>query len=244
MVKKIGIIVLMCGVLCVLFGISNLAFGNINFFDDSSDKVVNKRLDSTDYRLFYSDIQMTISYFDLYISKFDNFKMGELSNKEKTKFVLSIITDYRSPEATEEDVVSESKKYFSDFDLYKKSIASDSNNVLFQYQDGKFTYLSSDKKDYIASSEVISNEGYSDSWVTKKKIYFMKTSYSNGLYQNMVYKNEKDFKNNKELYSFVTDTPAVQVDDYQRIQEQLPTYVYTFKRKKNQYFLDTVKMED
>ncbi len=244
MARKLGIFIAFLGVVFIVFGIVGFNLNNMDSFRKFNEKDEKVRLSSNDYNLFYSDIQEVISYFDLYISEFDDFDVHALNNKEKTLFVLNTLSDYRFPEVTEEQVITEAGKYFSEFDLYRKSISSDSNQMLFQYQKGKFMYISSKTPNYVINSEVISNDGYVDSWITKKKIYFMKTSYSNNQYHNMVYKSIKDLENNLEIYSFVTDVPVSQVDNYINIKDKLSVCIYTFNRKNNQYFLDTVKMED
>lgn len=244
MARKFGIFIAFLGVIFIVFGIVGFNLNNMDSFREFTKKDEKEKLTSTDYNLFYTAIQTVISYFDLHISEFDNFKFDDLNNKDKTLFVLNTLSDYRSPEITEEQVITEAGKYFSEFDLYRKSISSDSNQMLFQYQNGKFIYLSSKTPNYIINSEVISNDGYVDSWIVKKKIYFMKTIYSNNKYYNMVYKSIEDLENNQEIYSFVTDVPANQVDNYINIKDELNVYIYTFNRKHNQYFLDTVEMED
>lgn len=232
------------GVIFIILGVVSLTFGNQNSNDSETKKDVKERLSATDYDLFYSNVQTVASYFDIYfISRYDNFKVDSLSNKEKTQFILNILSNYQSPEVTEEQVISESGKYFSTFDLYKDSISS-SNKSLYQYQSGKFIYLASEPQDYIINSEVLSNDGYVDSWVLKKKIYFIKTNYDNNKYHNKVYNSIKNVEKDKPIYSFDSDFPASKVDYYKKIDAKLNTYVYTFKRKQNQYFLYTVKMED
>lgn len=243
--KKIGIIIAFLGVVLIVFGIGVFTFSDKNSDKKENEKIVKERLSSADYDLFYSNIQTAASYFDIYfVSRYDNFKVNSLNNEEKTQFILNILSNYQSPVVTEELVISESSKYFSTFNLYKNSIYSGSNKILYQYQDGKFTYLSSESQNYIVNSELISNDGYTDSWVLKKKIYFIKTTYNDNKYRNSVYKSIDDLKKGKEIYSFVTDVPASQVDDYKKIRKKINTYVYTFKRVQNQYFLDSVKMED
>lgn len=243
MLRKIGKFSAFLGVMLIAFGVIGLKVSDEDF--RKATKVeVKEKLSPTEYKLFYSNIQTVTSYFDLYISEFDHFKMSHLSNKDRTLFVLNTLSNYLFTEVSEDQVTAEASKYFSSFDIYAKSIFDDSNQLLFKYQKGKFIYHSSIAQNYLINSEVISNEGYTDSWVVKKKIYFMKTTYNNNKYYNMIYKSTEDLKNNKEIYSFTSDTPENQVDNYINIKDKLNTYVYIFNRKNDQYFLDTVEKEN
>ena len=59
-----------------------------------------------------------------------------------------------------------------------------------------------------------------------------------------MYKSVADYEKDKSIYSFKSDMPSGVVDDYEKIENKLNVYTYTFKKNGDYYMLDTIKMED
>lgn len=246
MKKRILIVLIFIGIVLILVGIYLVTRDSKESSSNEKNEIsLGERLSTSEYDQFYSDIQQTAVYFDLYfVSDLANFDVNKLNNKEKTQFVLDVICNFQSPEVTEEQVITEGNKYFSSFDLYKDTITANNNQTLFQYQDAKYTYVSSLAYDYTTVTSIESNDAYKDYWILKKKIYFIKTTYKNNKYQNKVYKSVADYEKDKSIYSFKSDMPSGVVDDYEKIEDKLNVYTYTFKKNGDYYMLDTIKMED
>lgn len=234
-----GVILISVGIICVQFNNTNM-----NYIQNR--ETMNKeKLSENDYNSFYSDIQKQASYYDLYfVSKLYNFRVNDLSDHEKTRFILDIICNYKNSKVTEQLVVEEANNYFKDFKLYKDTIYSDNQLILFEYKDGNYIYSNSDLEKFSVVTDVVSNEGYTDYWILKKKNYFIQSIYKDNKYHNSIFKSANDCYSNDELYAFDTDTPASKVDDYSKIKNKLDTYIYLFKRDGNHYILDSIKVED
>lgn len=245
--KKNILLVLICiGIISFFSGVFLLINENKNLFlKENRKNSLGDHLSSSEYNQFYLDVQQTATYFDLYsASDLTDFNVANLNNQEKTKFILDIICPFQEPEVTEEQVIAEATKYFASFDLYKDTITTNSNQTLFQYQDAKYTYVSSVEPEYTIATSIVSNDAYKDYWILKKKIYFIKSTYKNNVYKNKVYKSVSDYEKDKSIYSFESDMPSSTVDDYDKIEDKLNVYTYTFKRSNDHYILDTIKMED
>lgn len=223
-----------------------MQFNNKNIsYIQNRENISKEKLSENDYNSFYSDIQKQASYYDLYfVSKLHNFSVNDLNDKEKTKFILDIICNYKNSKVTEQQVIEEANNYFKDFKLYKDNIYSDDKLVLFSYKDGNFVYSNSVLEKLSVVTEVVSNEGYTDYWILKKKNYFIKSTYEDNKYHNSIFKSASDCYSNRELYDFDTDIPTSRVDDYSKIENKIDTYVYLFKRNGNHYILDSIKVED
>ena len=245
--KKIGLAILIIGLFLLIVGFILAIF--LNEDKDKEEVLNNEKLSSTLYNKYHDEIALQTNYFELYFFEdLENFNVSKLSDKDKTKFILDILYNSTKDhkEITSSDIIREGKKYFSNFNLYSKNISSSDGKLLYKYDNGTFSYVTSDNNGfYRYSFYSVSSVGYVDHWIEKKKMYFIKNELTdNNQYVCSVYSLITDYKNNKSIYSFPCDQFTSVVDDYSKIENLLNTYTYTFKKSGKNYYLDSIKMED
>ena len=246
--KKIGFTILIIGLVFLITGfILAIVFSNNGKNNDDIQN--NEKLSSTLYNKYHDKIVSQTTYFELYFFEdLENFETSKLSDKDKTKFILDMlynsITSFK--EISSSEVVSEGRKYFSDFNLYRNSISSSDGNILYKYDNDKYSYVTSDSSNFFTFTFYdVSSDAYVDYWIEKKKLYFIKKEVKeDNQYICNVFSSMSDYKNNKSIYSFTCDEFTSIVDDYSKIENLLKTYTYTFKKVGKNYYLDSIKMED
>lgn len=205
-------------------------------YEESKDKIPIELLDS------YTEIVEKTNYFDIYfLNKYDYVSSDTLSSYEKTLFLLNTICNATNYQVSTQDLISEMTKYFSPFDLYLNDIQGTSENILYKYANGVYTYNFSENNQFDIFTKEISNEASYDNWIMTKKIYYVKGELDGNKMRLNVY---RDPKSEEIIYSFDSKSNisvnSLSDEEYEKIENKLNTVTYTYKRNDNKYILENI----
>ena len=207
------------------------------------EKEVVKKTLLTEEKLenYQKDVNMTVVYADSFLYKeypIDNF--DQLSAEFKTKFLVSTKVNFKNREVNVSDIESIKGNYFNNFELTLSDIKDD-EQVVYKYSNDKFIYNGGNGDACLFSTKKISDNGYEEFWEIQNKGYYVKEKNSN---ENVVYKTLNDCRNGEnEVHSYSYETGGFSDEDFERIKDDLNTYIYKFSKINDKYLIESVKVK-
>lgn len=258
--KKISLIIIIVSIIIFLFIIWILAFPKLSPRDKNDSFIEEKKEQKEDendtedtsndipeeYADYYPQITETSDYFDTYLfKKYPVENIENLSQIDKTLFLLNIICTEENPKVTIQQVTENMNKYFVPFDLYLGNIQDSSDNILYKYENGTYTYENSEEDlPYRMYTRELSNKASFDSWIVQRKVYYIKGEMKNKKIKLNVY---KDHNLDEIIYSYNSESnlslSSLPNEGYQKIKDELSTITYTYKRIGETYILQSISLK-
>lgn len=203
----------------------------------------------SDYKKYYKDILKTLIYADSYLLEEYPIKdFQDMSNNDKSKFLLNILSSKTEENLTREKVNRLKKKYFSPATVLSfEDIVDKEGKVLYSYDKSsrKFKVTNNDfGRDYLIGTKEIDSNIDKEKWVIKRKIYYVEFTPIDNPYPRRYYKSKEDLINKQsEIFTISSAEVAFTDEDFALIQDQLETVVYTFRKFNNNYILESIEKE-
>ena len=231
MKKKIIIIII---IIIVIIAIGLIFAGSILLKNiEKPQKEVIQKLDTDEETKFTSEVLTKVSSLEANLyQKFPIDDLEKLDDTTKTKFILDVVSA-SSKEVTVKQVQAEAKKYFNNFSIVKKDIKVD-KDAAYTYKNNTYTKNITVGNRCSLKTNVISKNKVNDNYIVKSKYYYIngsKNSVEDLEATIKVYKTLKDCEDKtSEILSITNKTIGISNEDYEKIKEQLNTYVYTISK--------------
>ncbi len=242
--KKIFVCILLI-VAIVLIVSGFIIATSIGFSGDNKQKN-DKRVASSDltyeeYSKYYPEVKESMDKLDLFLGiNYPVNDFSKLSNKDKTLFLLDCLCDFKNDKATVSDLETESKKYFENFETYKKTLKDDRGNTLYEYGKDSFKYMRSESDDIFVYFKDVSDAAKTDRWTFKRKVYYEKVNPVGDYFEINVYKTLDDAKNNNILKTFTSNILVLSVEEVETIEESLMDAEYVFDKVNDKYLIKSI----
>lgn len=229
MKKKIIIIIIIVIIAIGLIFAGSILLKNI----EKPQKEVIQKLDTDEETKFTSEVLTKVSSLEANLyQKFPIDDLEKLDDTTKTKFILDVVSA-SSKEVTVKQVQAEAKKYFNNFSIVKKDIKVD-KDAAYTYKNNTYTKNITVGNRCSLKTNVISKNKVNDNYIVKSKYYYIngsKNSVEDLEATIKVYKTLKDCEDKtSEILSITNKTIGISNEDYEKIKEQLNTYVYTISK--------------
>lgn len=230
MKKKIIIIIIIIVIIAIgLIFAGSILLKNI----EKPQKEVIQKLDTDEETKFTSEVLTKVSSLEANLyQKFPIDDLEKLDDTTKTKFILDVVSA-SSKEVTVKQVQAEAKKYFNNFSIVKKDIKVD-KDAAYTYKNNTYTKNITVGNRCSLKTNVISKNKVNDNYIVKSKYYYIngsKNSVEDLEATIKVYKTLKDCEDKtSEILSITNKTIGISNEDYEKIKEQLNTYVYTISK--------------
>lgn len=237
----------------IIIGIILIGIGYVYENNKSTLKVNNKNLllegesYQKEYSKYYSSIEKAIIYSDKYlIDSYPIEDFGKINSKDKTIFLLNMMSAKLGTKLTKDNLEKEKKNYFKEDTKLSYEILKKNSKILYNYDEKnkQFTIGNGYKpKDYIIQTKELSTKIYSDKWVTKKKVYYIEMTSTEQMYPQKVYKNIEDAtKKQNEIFTITDVSHPFNEEEYKKVENQLESFTYTLKKEKSKYLLSSIEI--
>lgn len=211
---------------------------------NSSEEERGPILDEEDLKIYSQDVNTYVVYLDsLFSHKYPIKDFNKMSDEDKTMFLVKTKVNVEQREVGIAELERIKKDYFDDFELVSTDLKKD-GQVIYKYDNGRFVYNGGGSLECLTVSKKVADNPYDDFWEIENMLYFVREVDKDGNTYNVIYKNMKDCKNQKdEIYTYTYDNGGFDEKGFDAIKHKLSTYVYRFERVGNQYFIKSINLK-
>ena len=92
-------------------------------------------------------------------------------------------------------------------------------------------------------TKIIEN-GYEEFWEIENILYYVSEKSSNGSTYNVIYSNLNDCKSESdELYRYSSNNGVFSDNEFDKIKDDLDTYIYKFDRVEDKYLIKSITLK-